>query len=129
MRKFNLLDLGAMCLAEVLPKKSPNLTKMRDEDFISLLSWCEDWEPEQVYKTAYKQSNLNYMQTWEEWAEDMMPLPLAVRTELERAIKIHHNVGTMRALMTYAFFHRWAQRLAQCSFWAFIAIVLLYWIA
>ena len=29
---------------------------MKDEDYISLLSWCEDWEPEQVYETAYKQS-------------------------------------------------------------------------
>lgn len=129
MRKFRLLDYAAMCLAEVLPKKQPNLRNMKDEDFISLLSWCEDWEPEEVYKTAYKQSNLNYLQTWEEWSADMMPLPLAVRAELERAIKIHHGVGTMRALMTYAFFHRWAHRMAMCSFWAFIAVTLLYWIA
>ena len=65
MRKFSLLDVGAMVVSKLLPTKQPNLRKMNDEDFISLLSWCEDWEPEQVYKTAYKQSNLNYMQTWE----------------------------------------------------------------
>ena len=129
MRKFNLLDVGAMAFAELLPKKGPNLQHMKDEDFISLLSWCEDWEPEQVYETAYKQSHLNYLQTWDEWSADMMPLPLAVRSELERAIKIHHNVGTMRALMTYAFFHRCAQTLMKYTFWIFIGIVFLYWFA
>jgi len=129
MRKFRLLDYAAMVFAEVLPTKAPNLRHMKDEDYISLLSWCEDWEPEQVYKTAYKQSHLNYLQTWEEWSDDMKPLPGPVVAELQRALLIHHGVGTMRALMTYAFFHGWAQRLMQYSFWFFIGIVLLYWIA
>ena len=129
MRKFRLLDYAAMVFAEVLPTKQPNLHHMKDEDYISLLSWCEDWEPEQVYKTAYKQSHLNYLQTWEEWSDDMKPLPGPVVAELQRALLIHHGVGTMRALMTYAFFHGWAQRLMKYSFWFFIGIVLLYWFA
>ena len=129
MRKFRLLDYAAMVFAEVLPTKQPNLHHMKDEDYISLLSWCEDWEPEQVYETAYKQSHLNYLQTWEEWSDDMKPLPGPVVAELQRALLIHHGVGTMRALMTYAFFHGWAQRLMKYSFWFFIGIVLLYWIA
>ena len=129
MRKFRLLDYAAMVFAEVLPTKQPNLHHMKDEDYISLLSWCEDWEPEQVYETAYKQSHLNYLQTWEEWSDDMKPLPIPVVAELQRALLIHHGVGTMRALMTYAFFHGWAQRLMQYSFWFFIGIVLLYWFA
>ena len=129
MRKFRLLDYAAMVFAEVLPTKAPNLRHMKDEDYISLLSWCEDWEPEQVYKTAYKQSHLNYLQTWEEWSDDMKPLPIPVVAELQRALLIHHGVGTMRALMTYAFFHGWAQRLMKYSFWFFIGIVLLYWFA
>ena len=129
MRKFRLLDYAAMVFAEVLPKKMPNLRNMKDEDYISLLSWCEDWEPEQVYETAYKESNLKYLQTWEEWSADMKPLPLPVVAELQRALLIHHGVGSMRALMTYAFFHTWAQRLMQYSFWFFIGIVLLYWFA
>ena len=129
MRKFRLLDYAAMIFAEVLPKKQPNLHHMKDEDYISLLSWCEDWEPEQVYKTAYKQSHLNYLQTWEEWSDDMKPLPGPVVAELQRALLIHHGVGTMRALMTYAFFHGWAQRLMKYSFWFFIGIILLYWFA
>ena len=129
MRKFKLLDYAAMVFAEVLPTKQPNLHHMKDEDYISLLSWCEDWEPEQVYETAYKQSHLNYLQTWEEWSDDMKPLPIPVVAELQRALLIHHGVGTMRALMTYAFFHGWAQRLMKYSFWFFIGIVLLYWFA
>ena len=128
MRKFKLLDYAAMAFAEVLPTKQPNLRHMKDEDYISLLSWCEDWEPEQVYETAYKQSHLNYLQTWEEWSDDMKPLPGPVVAELQRALLIHHGVGTMRALMTYAFFHGWAQRLMKYTFWVFIGIVLLYWI-
>ena len=128
MRKFKLLDYAAMVFAEVLPTKQPNLHHMKDEDYISLLSWCEDWEPQTVYETAYKQSHLNYLQTWEEWSDDMKPLPLPVVAELQRALMIHHGVGTMRALMTYAFFHGWAQRLMKYSFWFFIGIVLLYWI-
>ena len=129
MRKFRLLDYAAMGFADVLPNKQPNLRHMKDEDFISLLSWCEDWEPEQVYETAYKQSHLNYLQTWEEWSDDMKPLPGPVVAELQRALLIHHGVGTMRALMTYAFFHGWAQRLMKYTFWVFIGVVLLYWFA
>ena len=129
MRKFRLLDYAAMVFAEVLPTKAPNLRHMKDEDYISLLSWCEDWEPEQVYETAYKQSNLNYLQTWEEWSADMKPLPLPVIAELQRALLVHHDVGSMRALMTYAFFHSWAQTLMKYSFWFFIGIVFLYWFA
>ena len=129
MRKFKPLDYAAMAFAEMLPTKAPNIRNMADEDFISLLSWCEDWEPEQVYETAYKESNLNYLQTWEEWSADMKPLPLAVRSELERAILIHDGVGTMRALMAYAFFHSWGERLMKCTFWAFITVVFIHWFA
>ena len=129
MRKFKLLDYAAMVFAEVLPTKQPNLHHMKDEDYISLLSWCEDWEPQTVYETAYKQSHLNYLQTWDEWSDDMKPLPGPVVAELQRALLIHHGVGTMRALMTYAFFHGWAQRLMKYSFWFFIGIILLYWFA
>ena len=128
MRKFSLLDIGAMVVAKLLPTKQPNLRTMNDEDFISLLSWCEDWEPQKVYETAYKESRIDFIKTWDEWSDDMKPLPLIVRTELERAILIHDGVGTMRALMTYAFFQSWASRLAWCTFWAFVSVILFRWI-
>ena len=127
MRKFSLLDLGAMIVAKLLPSKQPNLRTMNDEDFISLLSWCEDWEPQEVYETAYKESRIEPIQTWDEWSDNMKPLPFIVRAELERAILIHDGVGTMRALMTYAFFHSWGERLMKCTFWAFITVVFIYW--
>ena len=129
MRKFRPLDYVAMAFAEMLPERGPNLRHMKDEDYISLLSWCEDWEPEQVYKTTYKQSHLNYLQTWDEWSDNMKPLPFIVRAELERAILIHDGVGTMRALMTYAFFHSWGERLMKCTFWAFLTVLFIYWFA
>ena len=99
MRKFKLLDYAAMIFAEVLPKKQPNLRTMQDEDFISLLSWCEDWEPQEVYETAYKESRIDPLQTWDEWADDMKPLPLIVRTEMERAILIHMRSFTVGAVV------------------------------
>ena len=129
MRKFRSLDYVAMAFAKLLPIKRPNLRHMVDEDFISLLSWCEDWEPQTVYETAYKESRIDPIQTWDEWADDMKPLPLVVRVELERAVLLHDGVGTMRALMTYAFFHNWASRLAWCTFWAFDTVMLIRWIA
>ena len=129
MRKFRSLDYAAMAFAKVLPVKKPNLRNMEDEDYISLLSWCEDWEPQIVYETAYKESNIDPIQTWDEWADDMKPLPLVVRVELERAVLIHDGVGTMRALMTYGFFHSWGSRLAWCTFWAFVSVILFRWIA
>ena len=128
MRKFRSLDYAAMAFAKVLPVKKPNLRNMEDEDYISLLSWCEDWEPQIVYETAYKESNIDPIQTWDEWADDMKPLPLVVRVELERAVLIHDGVGTMRALMTYGFFHSWGTRLAWCTFWAFVSVILFRWI-
>ena len=127
MRKFRPLDYVAMAFAEMLPERGPNLRHMKDEDFISLLSWCEDWEPQEVYETAYKQSRIEPIQTWDEWSDDMKPLPLIVRSELERAILIHDGVGTMRALMAYAFFHSWGERLMKCTFWAFITVLFIYW--
>ena len=129
MRKFRSLDYAAMAFAKVLPVKKPNLRNMEDEDYISLLSWCEDWEPQIVYETAYKESNIDPIQTWDEWADDMKPLPLVVRVELERAVLLHDGVGTMRALMTYAFFHNWASRFAWCTFWAFVTVMLIRWLA
>ena len=86
---------------------------LKDEDFISLLSWCEDWDPEKVYKLAYKQSHIDYIQTWDEWADDMKPLPLVVRMELQRAIDIHDKAGNMAVLRAYAWMFEWFSRSAK----------------
>ena len=76
-------------LSKILPTRKPALHKMQDCDFITILSWLEGWEPEKVYKTAYIESHLDTYYTCEECEEDMKPLPIPVRAELEKAIKIH----------------------------------------
>jgi hypothetical protein len=117
----------AAIFSKVLPERKPALHKMKDHDFITILSWLEGWEPEKVYKTAYRQSHLDTYYSWDEWAEDMKPLPIPVRAEMERALKIHEEAGNLAALRTYAFLYevlveKWFPRIM----WAiFILLILL----
>jgi len=104
LNRKSVLHQVAVKLSDVLPEKIPNYKAMADHDFISLLAWLEDWDPERVYKTAYKESYIDYIQTWDEWTVDMRPLPLVVRTELERAMKIHDTAGNLKAIRAYSFF-------------------------
>ena len=104
LKKNSALHLVAILISRILPAKKPAFHKMNDDDFITILSWLEDWEPEKVYKTAYKESHIDYIQTWDEWAVDMQPLPIVVRTELETAMKIHDEAGNLKAIRAYSFF-------------------------
>ena len=113
--------------ARFLPKKGPVYKQLKDDDYISILSWLEDWEPEQVYKTAYKQSHIDYIQTWDEWSDDMQPLPLVVRMELQRAIDIHDKAGNLAVLRTYAWIYDWFGRSARAFIWIFFSLVAYYW--
>jgi|TARA_R110000824_G_C15024164_1_gene658701 hypothetical protein len=119
--------LVAILVSKILPTKKPAYYQMADSDFITILSWLEDWEPEKVYKTAYKESYLDTYYTWEEWSEDMKPLPVPVRAEMERAIKMHEQSGNLEALRTYAFVYevlieRWFPRIMWGAF--FLSILL-----
>ena len=127
MRKFSLLDIGAMIVSKLLPSKQPNLRTMNDEDFISLLSWCEDWEPQKVYETAYKESRIDFIQTWDEWSDDMRPLPLVVRMELQRAIKIHEERGNLMALRGFAWIYDCFTWVGKSTVWIFLILVAYYW--
>jgi hypothetical protein len=114
-------------VSKMLPVKKPAFHKMDDSDFITILSWLEDWEPEKVYKTAYRESHLDAYHTWDEWSADMKPLPKPVRIEMEHAIKIHEKSGNLEALRTYAFVYNvvmqtWLPRLLWATF--FITILL-----
>ena len=127
LRKNSALCLVAILVAKILPAKKPAFHKMQDSDFITILSWLEDWEPEKVYKTAYRQSHLDTYYTWEEWAQNMKPLPVPVRAEMERAIKMHEESGNLEALRTYAFVYeilveKWFPRLLWATF--FLTILL-----
>ena len=127
MKKNNTIHLIAIMVSKMLPVKKPAFHKMDDSDFITILSWLEDWEPEKVYKTAYRESHLDAYHTWDEWSTDMKPLPKPVRIEMERAIKIHEKSGNLEALRTYAFVYNvvmqtWLPRLLRATF--FITILL-----
>jgi len=129
LRRYSILDWAASLLSRVLPARKPALHKMQDCDFITILSWLEDWEPEKVYKTAYRESHLDTYYTWEEWAEDMKPLPIPVRAELEKAIKIHEKAGNLESLRTYAFLYellieKWFPRLLGIIFFLTILLTL-----
>jgi hypothetical protein len=116
----------AVKFADILPEKVPNYRTMDDADFISILSWCEDWEPEKVYKTAYKESHIDYIQTWDEWSNNMIPLPLVVRTELERAMKIHDVAGNLKAIRAFSFFYNNGRRMILWGGLSFLALWLLF---
>ena len=129
MKKYSLMVWLAALFGKVLPPKKPAFHKMQDCDFITILSWLEGWEPERVYKTAYRQSHLDTYYTWDEWAEDMKPLPIAVRAEMERALKIHEKAGNLAALRTYAFLYevlvdKWFPRLLGIIFFLTILLTL-----
>ena len=127
MKRNSALHLVAILIARVLPAKKPAFNKMEDSDFITILSWLEDWEPEKVYKTAYKESYLDSYYTWEEWSADMRPLPVPVRAEMQRALKMHEDSGNLEALRTYAFVYevlvqKWFPRILWATF--FLTILL-----
>ena len=127
--KNKVFDCVMTLIGRRLPHRSPAFDKLKDDDYITLLSWCEDWEPEKVYKTAYKQSHIDYIQTWDEWSVDMKPLPLVVREELKRALIMHERRGNLMSIRAYAWFYDLVSRLATISFWALIIVTFLYWIA
>ena len=113
--------------ARFLPKKAPVYKQLKDDDYISILSWLEDWEPEQVYKIAYKQSHIDYIQTWDEWSDDMLPLPLVVRMELQRAIQIHEERGNLMALRGFAWIYDCFTWIGKSTMWIFFIFVAYYW--
>ena len=127
MKKHKTLDIIIGNFARHLPKKSPRYNDLKDDDFIRLLSWCEDWHPEKVYKTAYKQSHIDYIQTWDEWSDDMQPLPLVVRMELQRAIQIHEERGNLLALRGFAWVFECFTWIGKSTIWIFFILVAYYW--
>ena len=113
MRKYRLVDILATLVADYLPHRPPAYKYMSDDDFVTILSWLEEWEPEAVYEVAYTQANIPFTQTWDEWEQDMKPVPVAVRAEMQSAIEKHEKLGNMKALRTYAFVYetlfKWAR--------------------
>ena len=122
--RYKLIDKIAHYAARFIPPVKPNTYNMKDYDFITVLSWCEKWDAKKVYYTAYKEARLDFIETWDEWCENMKPLPIPVRAELERALWIHHNAGNLGALRTYAWINEYGSRILL---WSFFGIVFYMW--
>lgn len=124
MKRYTIVDLLATAIAGYLPYKKPAYKHMGDDDFITILSWLEDWAPQDVYEIAYSQVNIPYHQTWNEWESDMKPLPVAVRAEMQAAIEKHEKLGNMRALKGYAFIYETLFKYARWTGIASLTIIL-----
>ena len=126
--EFRYIKYVASLFDKFLPDKAPSYDTLSDQDYITILSWCEDWEPNDVYYTAWNASNLDIAWKWEDWAENMKELPGPVRYQLRKGLEIHHKAGNLKTLKTYAFFsglfEKWTIRVLWVSL--FITIYYLY---
>jgi len=106
-RKYKLLDVLAASFSRCLPHKEPSFGQMDDNDFITILSWLEDWEPKKVYEVAYKHANLKPLQEYDDWCEVSKPFPPPMKAQLREAIELHQRNGNLHALRTYAWFYEY----------------------
>lgn len=122
-RKYKLIDTLAHIACKWVPPVEPNLRQMNDHDYLTVLSWCEDWPLKKVYYTAYKEAKLDYQDTFSEWMVHKTPLPVAVRYQLERGVKHHHKAGNLNALRTYAYIY---QMYPKVVMWGCFGLLLIY---
>ena len=124
-QKYSVIDYLAFQLGKYMPYKKPAYDHLTDEDYITILSWCEDWEPFEVYDTAWNQSGMAMTKDWEKWSKNMTELPPPVRYQLRYALEKHEKLGNLRALRSYAFIYeyiieKWIPRILWISLFALI---------
>ena len=122
-KRYKLLDSLAHIAARWVPPTEPNFRNMNDYDFITVLSWCENWEMKKVYYTAYKDAKIDFQDTYGEWMAHQTPLPVAVRYQLERGVKFHHDLGNLNTLRTYAYIY---QVYPKVLLWCGMGLLLIY---
>ena len=100
-----------------LPDVVPVFGKMTDMELLSIVSWAQRWDAEQVYDTAFDQVFPGRQ------IEDAKPkydsgvsvqnprLPVIVREELIRAFRIHMTTGRMDVLRLGAIAEKYAKRM------------------
>ena len=104
-KKYSVVDYIAFQLGKRMSYRPPAYDRLSDEDYITILSWCEDWEPEDVYYTAWNASAMDMSIDWEKWSQNMTELPGPVKVELRQALVKHEKLGNLRALRAYAFLY------------------------
>jgi len=125
-KRYMFIDVIATALSRFLPYKKPAYDHLSDEDYITILSWCEDWNPEDVYYTAWNASPMDIAQDWEKWSNNMTPLPGPVRYELRRGLEIHEKKGNLRALRSYAFVYEFFEKWSKRFLWGSLLFLIYY---
>ncbi len=120
------IDVLATALSQFLPYKKPAYDRLTDEDYITILSWCEDWEPEDVYYTAWNASAMDMSIDWEKWSANMTPLPGPVRYQLRYALEKHEKKGNLRALRSYAYVYEFFEKWGKRFFWGSLLFLIYY---
>ena len=126
-KKYSVVDYLAFQLGKHMSYRPPVYDRLTDEDYITILSWCEDWEPEDVYYTAWNASAMDMSIDWEKWSQNMTDLPGPVKVELRQALEKHEKLGNLRALRAYAFLYehiieKWIPR----ALWISLFILIYY---
>lgn len=120
------IDVLATALSQFLPYKKPAYDRLTDEDYITILSWCEDWEPEDVYYTAWNASAMDMSIDWEKWSANMTPLPGPVRYQLRYALEKHEKKGNLKALRSYAYVYEFFEKWGKRFFWGSLLFLIYY---
>lgn len=126
-KKYSVVDYLAFQLGKHMSYRPPVYDRLTDEDYITILSWCEDWEPEDVYYTAWNASAMDMSIDWEKWSQNMTDLPGPVKVELRQALEKHEKMGNLKALRAYAFFYeqiieKWVPR----TLWISLPVLIYY---
>ena len=115
---------------KLLPDVVPVFGKMTDMELLSIVSWAQRWDAEQVYDTAFDQvfpgrQIEDAKPKFDSWvAVDNPRLPVIVREELIRAFRIHMASGRMDVLRLGAVAERYAKRMMYVGlFFLFLILV------
>ena len=101
---YNIHMITQLIAKKLLPDVVPVFGKMTDMELLSIVSWAQRWDAEQVYDTAFDQvfpgrQIEDAKPKFDSWVTVENPrLPVIVREELIRAFRIHMVTGRMDVL-------------------------------
>ena len=105
MKPSIIINMIAHFIAKkFLPDAAPVFSRMTDMELLSIVSWAQQWDAEEVYDTAFDQvfpgrQIEDAKPKFDSWVTVENPrLPVIVREELIRAFRIHMVTGRMDVL-------------------------------
>jgi hypothetical protein len=113
---------------KILPDVVPVFGKMTDMELLSIVSWAQRWDAEQVYDTAFDQvfpgrQIEDAKPKFDSWVTAENPrLPVIVREELITAFRIHMTTGRMDVLRLGAMAATYSKRIM----WVCLAVSVLF---